>query len=91
MPRKPLSAEEEAVVNSIVERKLRLVNLGEEHADVVRLKGREVFQQAYNEASRAIGPRTGREIAIPPRGTNMEEYYQKFEPAFNSNARTPSE
>lgn len=93
MPRQgtQLSQEDEAIVNALVERKFRLITVGDEHAEVVRRQGQEVFRRAFHEAARDLEPQPGGEGIIPPRGTNMEEYYRNFETILTANAQTPYE
>lgn len=91
MPPKKLSVEEAALVGTMVRRKLRFITLSKEHTEAARSRGPDVFSHALTEASKAFEPKTGREIIFPPRGTNMEEYYQKFESALTVKARTPTE
>lgn len=91
MPPSELSKEEEATVNAIVERKLRYQAVGDEHAEVVRRKGREVFARAYSEACKALGPQHIPEMVCLPKDTTMEEYYESLEHLLTAIARKPWE
>lgn len=51
------SADEEALVDSIVRRKVRFSVLSEQHAAVARSRGPEIFSQACADASRALAPK----------------------------------